>query len=81
MTYPDGGPSYDKWDYFSIPDEELPEMFRENPDPNRFYDFLNNSGYWDKGWQEITEEMDEWIDSHPDVQGEQDEVAVEVDFI
>jgi hypothetical protein len=80
VSYPEG-PTYAKWDYFSISDEELPQHFRELPDPEEFYDFLNNSGFWVKGWQEITEEIDAWIDSHPDQCGLQDEIAIEVAFI
>ena len=80
VSYPDG-PTYAKWDYFSISDEKLPVEFRELPDPEKFYDFLNNNGFWDKGWQEITPEIDAWIDFHPDQCGLQDEIAIEVTYV
>jgi hypothetical protein len=80
VTYPDG-PNYAKWDYFLIEDEQLPLEFREDYDADELYDFLNNNGYWYKGWQEITAEIDAWIDFHPDQQGLQSEVATEVAFV
>lgn len=80
VKYPNG-PTFDKFDYFAVSDEEMVERFRQNPEPNAFYDWLNNSGFWVKGWQEITDEIDQWIDSHPEVQGLQDEIAMEAEFI
>ena len=80
VSYPEG-PTYAKWDYFSIPDEKLPVEFRELPDPNEFYDFLNDNGYWDKGWQEITDEIQDWLEANDDKCGMQDEIAIEVAFV
>ena len=80
VKYPDGGPEYAKWDYFSIPVEKLPEHWHSLSMDEK-YDFLNDNGYWLKGWQDIDEEMDAWIDDHDDYHGAQDEIVVEVDFL
>jgi hypothetical protein len=34
-----------------------------------------------KGWQEISEESEKWIDSHPEHQGSQTETVLETEFI
>lgn len=79
VTYPNGYPKWDKWDYFVIHDEELPDKFRHGGyNLDEFYDFLNNNGYWVKGWQEIEDEHELWLDNHPELHGEQTEVVVEV---
>jgi len=80
VSYPDG-PTYAKWDYFFIPDEEFPDKFRELPNPDELYDFLNDNGFWRAGWQEITEEIQAWLEAHDDQCGTQSEIAIEVAFI
>jgi hypothetical protein len=80
VSYPDG-PTYAKWDYFSVPDDKLPTEFRELPDPDKFYDFLNENGFWDKGWQEITDDIQAWLDVNDDQCGSQSEIAIEVAFV
>lgn len=79
VSYPEGGPQYDKWDYFEVPDGFIPEGWTF--DPETLYNMVNNNGFWTKGWQEITAEMDVWIDSHPELQGSQTEVCVEMEVI
>jgi hypothetical protein len=97
VNYPEDGPLFEKWDYFSISDEELPDRFRATPNKvgsagdnnmkylhplsSDFYDWLNEGGYWVKGWQEISEESEKWIDSHPEHQGSQAETVLETEFI
>jgi len=76
VVYPDGGPAYDKIDVFSIPDDEFPCDTWPALTPDEQYDFLNNSGYWIKGWHEITPEQDAWIDDHQSAQGAQTETCV-----
>jgi hypothetical protein len=96
VIYPDG-PFYHKWDYFSISDEELPERFRahaekagsdtENymkflhPLSDDFYTWLNDGGYWVKGWHEINERQQNWLDENPDMAGSQTETVLETEFI
>lgn len=79
VTYPDG-PNYAKWDYFLIEDEQLPDAWKTF-EPEEFYDFLNEGGFWNKGWQEITDEVQHWLDTHDDQCGLQSEVAKEVAFV
>ena len=79
VTYPNGYPKWDKWDYFAIPDSELPDKFRNaGYNFDEFYDFLNNNGYWLKGWQEIEDEHELWLDNNLDSHGAQTEVVVEI---
>ena len=89
VVYPDGGPKFDKWDYFIIPVECVPENW-QSIDPDEFYDYINNltfegslTGGWVKGWCETDDDLLDdtwtWIDDHPECQGMQTEVCVEVD--
>ena len=65
-----------KWDYFSVPDKSvLPENW-ENLTWNDKYDFLNDNGYWTKGFFEITDDQDMFIDGNA-LAGMHDEVVVE----
>jgi hypothetical protein len=64
-----------KWDYFYMEDETLiPPLWRKLSMDEK-YDFLNESGYWVKGWTEITPEQDEFIEK-TQIAGLQDEVVV-----
>ena len=74
IVYPNGGPSYNKWDYFEVDNEAWAEL----SSLNESYDSLNEWGYWVKGHQEITEEHEDWIDSHPEYHGEQSENVKEL---
>lgn len=74
VVYPEGGPSYDKWDYFEIDNEAWAEL----PSLNESYDSLNEWGYWVRGHQEITQEQEDWIDSHPEHHGSQSENVQEL---
>jgi hypothetical protein len=79
VVYPNGGPAYDKYDYFLIKDEDLPDTWKEFK-PEDFYDFLNEGGHWNKGWQEITRDHETWIEDNQ-AEGSQTETAIVVDFI
>lgn len=85
VEYPDGGPKYNRWDYFWAPLESLPAHYRpENlsvEDSDSLYDFLNKGDYWVKGWSEIDQSDEEWIESHPDAHGLQSEVVIEISII
>lgn len=97
VNYPEDGPLFQKWDYFSVPDEEMLEQFRPTPQKigsasdnamkflhplcTEMYTWLNDSGYWVKGWQEISAESEKWIDNNPEHQGAQSETVLEAEFI
>jgi hypothetical protein len=97
VVYPEDGPYFHKWDYFSISDEELPERFRPTPNKvgsasdnnmkylhplsSELYDWLNEGGYWIKGWQEISPDQEKWLDENDILAGQQTETTLEAEFI
>jgi hypothetical protein len=64
-----------KWDYFLIEDETLIPPTWSKLSMSEKYDFLNEAGYWTKGWTEITPEQEELIEKMQ-IAGAQDEVVV-----
>ena len=82
IVYPDGGPTYVKWDYFVIDNEALPDGYHHEKELTNeaWYEFLNEGGYGQKGWQEITPEHEEWIKAHQ-ADGSQTEKATDVEFV
>lgn len=82
VVYPNGGPTYNKWDYFLIESDKLPDGYHHEKEisPEDWYDFLNEGGYWYRGHQEIKPEHEEWIEAHQ-AEGSQDEITKNVEFI
>ena len=66
-----------KIDEFKIDEDLLPANWSELSNDDK-YDFLNEGGYWQSGFSDITDEQSVIIETMPECHGMHDEVCVSV---
>lgn len=69
--------AYMKIDEFKIDEDLLPANWSELTNDEK-YDFLNEGGYWQSGFSDISDEQSAIIETMPECHGMHDEVCVSV---
>jgi hypothetical protein len=69
--------AYMKIDEFKIDEGLLPANWSELTNDEK-YDFLNEGGYWQSGFSDISDEQSAIIETMPECHGMHDEVCVSV---